>query len=160
SAMKHGGEACGLLARDTLRIEAGLCLYGWDIDDSTSPVEAKLNFALDFDHDFIGKPAIIKQRESGPTRIRVGIKMNEAGIPRQGMSILSTEGKVGVITSGTYSPLLKIGVGMGYVPKEKSTPGTTLQVEIRGKSTDCEVAKFPLYDANRYGWKRKQTARE
>jgi aminomethyltransferase len=153
----YGIESCGLGARDTLRLEAGLCLYGNDIDENTTPIEAGLGFVVKLQKDrFIGKEALLKQKTEGPKRKRIGIKMMEHGIPRLGFEIYSTNGeKIGQLTSGTFSPLLKSGVGMGYVETSHALEGALVNVNIRSKMSKAKIAAFPLYDPEKYGYKRK-----
>lgn len=153
----YGIEPCGLGARDTLRLEAGLCLYGNDIDENTTPIEAGLGFVVKLQKDrFIGKEALLKQKTEGPKRKRIGIKMMEHGIPRLGFEIHSNNGeKIGQLTSGTFSPLLKSGVGMGYVETSHALEGALVSVNIRSKMSKAKIAAFPLYDPEKYGYKRK-----
>ncbi|HXX88196.1 MAG TPA: glycine cleavage system aminomethyltransferase GcvT [Candidatus Acidoferrum sp.] len=153
----YGVEPCGLGARDTLRLEAGLCLYGNDIDESTTPFEAGLGFVVKLQKDnFTGKDALQRQKDQGVSRKRVGIMMVEQGIPRPNFPIFSHENeKIGHLTSGTFSPLLKLGVGMGYVRASEAQEGNSVNVEIRGKQARARIAAFPLYDAEKYGYKRK-----
>jgi aminomethyltransferase len=150
-------EPCGLAARDTLRLEAGLCLYGNDIDETTTPLEAGLGFVVKLQKEsFIGKEVLQKQKMDGVKRKRVGIVMMEQGIPRQGFEIQNAAGnKIGQLTSGTFSPLLKQGVGMGYVEASQAQEGTIVNVKIRDKLTKARIASFPLYDPDKYGIKRK-----
>jgi aminomethyltransferase len=109
----------GLGARDVLRLEAGMCLYGNDIDENTSPVEARLNWVVRLEKpDFVGKNVILSSRRTGPTRVRVGFRMKEKGIPRQSQDIFADVDTVGKVSSGTFSPTLGIGIGMGYVRAE------------------------------------------
>lgn len=152
-----GMEPCGLGARDTLRLEAGLCLYGNDIDEKTTPIEAGLNFVVKLQKDqFIGKDALLKQKAEGPSRKRVGLKMTEPGIPRPHFEVFSEANeKIGELTSGTYSPLLKIGIGMGYVQASQAQDGSSVRVNIRSKMANAKLSSFPLYDSERYGYKRK-----
>ncbi|MGQ9506997.1 MAG: glycine cleavage system aminomethyltransferase GcvT [Candidatus Bathycorpusculaceae bacterium] len=154
-----GIEPCGLGARDTLRLEAGMCLYGNDIDEKTTPLEAALGFVVKFQKDnFIGKDALLKQKNEGIKRKRVGIRMIEQGIPRPNFEIYSGNNeKIGHITSGTFSPLLKCGIGMGYVQISKAQEGNTVNVKIRDKLSKAEIVSFPFYDAEKYGYKRKTT---
>lgn len=136
----------GLGARDVLRLEAGMCLYGNDIDESYSPVEAKLNWVVRLDKpDFVGKGAIRDLKEKGPGRVRVGFKMIEKGIPRQGQDIFSNGEKVGKVSSGTFSPTLGIGIGMGYVPPSLTGVGESLTVGIRDRKVGAEIVKLPFY---------------
>jgi aminomethyltransferase len=152
-----GIEPCGLGARDTLRLEAGMCLYGNDIDEKTTPLEAALSFVVKLQKDnFIGKEALLKQKNEGIKRKRVGIRMIEQGIPRPGFEIYSGNNeKIGHITSGTFSPLLKCGIGMAYVDMSSAQEGNIVNVKIRGKMAKAKIVDFPFYDANKYGYKRK-----
>jgi len=152
-----GMEPCGLAARDTLRLEAGLCLYGNDIDENTTPLEAGLGFVVKLQKEsFIGKEALLKQKTEGIKRKRVGIQMIDQGIPRPSFEILSQAGeKIGHLTSGTFSPLLKYGIGMGYVQVLQAQEGTMVNVKIRDKLTKAKIVPFPFYDVERYGSKRK-----
>lgn len=142
-----GLKPSGLGARDVLRLEAGMCLYGNDIDEHTSPVEAKLNFAvrLDKKRDFVGRGPIQVQKEQGSARVRVGFKIREKGIPRQGQEILLEDQPVGKVTSGTFSPTLSVSIGMGYVPPNISKVGTVFGVKIRERNVPAEVVKLPFY---------------
>jgi aminomethyltransferase len=152
-----GIEPCGLGARDTLRIEVGLCLYGNDIDENTTPLEAGLGFVVKLQKDkFIGKEALLKQKTEGIQRRRIGIEIVDHGIPRPGFEIYSVTGEnIGRITSGTFSPLLRRGVGMGYVQTSLSQDGSLVNVDIRGKISQGRIRAFPLYDSEKYGYKRK-----
>jgi aminomethyltransferase len=152
-----GIEPCGLGARDTLRLEAGLCLYGNDIDEDTTPLEARLSFVVKFQKpDFIGKDALLKQKSEGVKRRRVGLQMIEHGIPRPGFKIYDEKGEnIGRVTSGTFSPLLKCGIAMAYVQIEQAAEGNIVNVEIRGKMVKAKIVSFPFYDAEKYGYKRK-----
>ena len=155
-----GIEPCGLGARDTLRLEAGLCLYGNDIDENTTPLEAKLGFVVKFQKDnFIGKNTLLKQKEEGIKRKRVGLQMIEQGIPRQGFKIYNNKGEnIGQVTSGTFSPLLKCGIAMAYIQAEQAQEGNIINIEIRGKHAKAKIVSFPFYDAEKYGYKRKTAA--
>ena len=152
-----GIEPCGLGARDTLRLEAGLCLYGNDIDENTTPLEAGLSFVVKLQKDkFIGKETLLKQKTEGIKRRRVGIQLLDQGIPRHGFEIYRASGeKIGQLTSGTFSPLLKYGIGMGYVPVDQAQEGNAVSVKIRDKLVKARTVSFPFYDAERYGSKRK-----
>lgn len=141
----HGIKPCGLAARDTLRLEMGFCLYGNDIDDTTSPIEAGLGWITKFTKDFINAPAIKAQKEAGPERRLVAFEMLDRGIPRQGYPVLDKAGvAVGRVTSGTMSPSLEKPIGMAYVPAYMAEPGTDIWVEIRGKAMHCKVMKPPF----------------
>ena len=148
SAGKHEGlKPSGLGARDVLRLEAGMCLYGNDIDEKTSPVEARLNFAvrLDKKSDFVGRRPILEQKEQGPARVRVGFKITGKGIPRQGQEIVLEDQSIGKVSSGTFSPTLGISIGMGYVPPNISKVGTVFGVKIRERVVSAEAVKLPFY---------------
>jgi glycine cleavage system T protein (aminomethyltransferase) len=140
-------KPAGLGARDVLRLEAGMCLYGNDIDEQTSPVEAKLNFAvrLDKKSDFVGRGPIQQMKEQGPGRVRAGFKITDKGIPRQGQDIVLEDQSVGKVSSGTFSPTLGISMGMGYVPPNISKAGTVFGVKIRERSVSAEAVKLPFY---------------
>jgi aminomethyltransferase len=153
---EFGIEPCGLGARDTLRLEAGMCLYGNDIDEDTTPLEALLSFVVKFEKgDFMGKDSLLKQKREGAKKKRVGIRMLEPGVPRQHYEIFKDNAKVGVITSGTFSPLLEYGIAMAYVTSENANAGNKVKVKIREKMVDGETVKFPFYDSTRYGYARK-----
>lgn len=159
SGKVFGIEPCGLGARDTLRLEAGLCLYGNDINETTTPLEAALGFVVKLDKSrFVGKEALLKQKTDGIKRKRVGIRMTDRGIPRQGFDIYAeAEERIGKITSGTFSPLLNVGMGMGYVQMPYAQTEKAVAVEIRGRMARARIAGFPLYDTDSYGFKRKAT---
>jgi aminomethyltransferase len=138
----------GLAARDTLRLEMGFCLYGNDIDDTTSPLEAGLGWITKFTNDFNNSSNLIKQKEDGLIRRRVGFVMQERGIPRKDYLIVDSEGNtIGEVSSGTMSPSLDIAIGMGYVKKEFSKVGTEVFIQIRNKQLKAEVVKLPFYKA-------------
>lgn len=141
-----GIEPCGLGARDTLRLEAGLCLYGNDLDEDTTPLEAQLGFVVKFEKgDFIGKGALLKQKSEGTAKRRVGIRMVERGIPRPHYGVWKRGEKIGEVTSGTFSPLLKRGIAMAYVSAEHAKEGEAVEVRIRDKPVKGEIVKFPFY---------------
>ncbi len=145
---EFGIKPIGLAARDTLRLEAGLCLYGNDIDETTSPIEAGLGWATKFTEgkDFINRENLEKQKAEGVSRKLVGFEMTERGIPRKDYNIVDADGKqIGKVTSGTMSPTLKKPIGMGYVKTAFAKPDTTIFVEIRGKAVEGKVVKLPFY---------------
>lgn len=153
---QYGIKPCGLGSRDTLRLEAGMCLYGMDINENTTPLEAKLAFTLDFEKDnFIGKDILLKRKDEGLKRIRVGLQMLKRGIPRSGYEIFLQGEKIGRVTSGTFSPLLQRGIGMGYIPPEHTTIGTQVELKIRGSLLTAKIVRMPFYDTTKYGWQRK-----
>lgn len=136
----------GLAARDTLRLEMGFCLYGNDIDDTTSPIEAGLGWITKFNKDFIDKDLLEKQKAEGTERRLVGFEMVERGIPRKDYTILDADGnKIGEVTSGTQSPSLDKAIGMGYVKTEFKAPDTEIFIEIRQKAKKALVKRPPFY---------------
>ncbi len=142
---EFGIQPCGLGARDTLRLEMGYMLYGNDINDTTSPLEAGLGWITKLKKgDFNGSDWLTKQKEEGISRKLVGFKMKERGIPRSGYAIAKDGQEIGHITSGTMSPVLNEGIGLGYVPKEYSAIGTELDIIIRNKTVKAEVVKPPF----------------
>ncbi len=145
---EFGVKPIGLGARDTLRLEKGYCLYGNDITDDTSPIEAGLGWITKFTNskDFIDKDFLLKQKTEGVDRRLKGFVMKERGIPRQHYRLLNTDGVViGEVTSGTMSPMMKQGIGMGYLKKGYWAEGTEILVEIRNKQLLAEIVKFPIY---------------
>ncbi|MEM2883059.1 MAG: glycine cleavage system aminomethyltransferase GcvT [Nitrososphaerales archaeon] len=154
--IEEGAKPCGLGARDTLRLEAGMCLYAQDIDESTTPLEAALSWLIKVDkRGYIGYESLATQMQKGIRRLRVCFILQE-GIARRGYNIFSeSKEKVGVVTSGTYSPTLRKGVGMGYVEVEYAKPETLLLIDVRGKLCCAVVKKPPLYDTTKYGWSRQ-----
>ena len=139
-------KPCGLASRDTLRLEMGFCLYGNDINDTTSPIEAGLGWITKFTKDFVNSEALKAQKENGVTRKLVGFEMLERAIPRHDYTIVDSEGNaIGVVTSGTMSPSLGKGIGMGYVSKEFSKSDSEIFIQIRKKVVPAKVVKFPFY---------------
>ena len=144
---EYGLKNIGLGARDTLRLEKGFCLYGNDIDDTTSPIEGGLGWITKFAEgkDFIDRALMEKQKAEGVTRKLVGFRMIDRGIPRHGYKIAAADGEeIGHVTSGTMSPCLKVGFGLGYVKPEYAKPGTEVAVVIREKPLRAEVVKIPF----------------
>ncbi|OOG78138.1 glycine cleavage system aminomethyltransferase GcvT [Algoriphagus sp. A40] len=138
----------GLGARDTLRLEMGYCLYGNDITDTTSPIEAGLGWITKFTKDFTNSEALKKQKEEGVSRKLVGFVMQERGIPRGHYPIVDAASEViGEVTSGTQSPSMGVGIGMGYVKTEFSKPGTEIFIQIRNKNLKAQIEKLPLLKA-------------
>ena len=145
SGKGQGIQPIGLGARDTLRLEAGFCLYGNDIDDQTSPLEAGLGWITKFTKDFVNSEALKAQKESGITRKLVGFEMTDKGIPRPGYTLHDEqENQIGQVTSGTMSPMLNTGIGMGYVQKEFSSPDTDIWVDVRGRKLRAKVVRPPF----------------
>ncbi|MBL7705482.1 MAG: glycine cleavage system aminomethyltransferase GcvT [Taibaiella sp.] len=140
-----GLKPIGLGARDTLRLEKGYCLYGHEIDDTTSPIEAGLGWITKFTKDFIGKELAAKVKEEGVKRKLVGIEMEERGIPRQGYTLQDAAGNaIGVITSGTQSPTLNKAIGIAYLNKENAVEGAEVFVSVRDKAIKAKVVKMPF----------------
>ncbi len=144
---EFGIKPIGLGARDTLRLEMGFCLYGNDLDDTTSPIEAGLGWITKFmeGKDFINRTNLEKQKKEGVSRKLIGFEMLDRGIPRQNYELFASSGeKIGVITSGTMSPIRKVGIGMGYVKPEYAALGTELFVDVRGRKLKAVIVKPPF----------------
>ena len=141
-----GIKPIGLAARDTLRLEMGYCLYGNDIDDTTSPLEAGLGWITKFTKDFINSDKLKAEKAEGPQRKLVAFEMDDRAIPRQGYDIVDDEGSaIGIVTSGTMSPSLNKGIGLGYVPSRLSGFGEKLNIQIRKKVMPATIVKLPFY---------------
>ncbi len=141
-----GIKPIGLAARDTLRLEMGYCLYGNDINDTTSPIEAGLSWITKFTKDFVNAEALKQQKEEGVSRKLVAFEITEKGIPRKDYEIIDIEGNViGNVTSGTMSPSLSKGIGLGYVTIENSKVDTEIKIQIRKKQVAAKVVKLPFY---------------
>jgi aminomethyltransferase len=151
----HGLQPCGLGARDQLRLEAGLCLYGTDMDEDTNPFEARLGFVVKLHKNFIGKQKLQEAKEGGLSRIRVGLVTEKRVIPRHGFSVFSQAKIVGTVCSGSLSPILNTGIAMGYVEKEASEEGSTLDIGVRDRMEKARVVKMPFYDTAKYGHARE-----
>jgi aminomethyltransferase len=149
-ALARGKDAglvpVGLGARDTLLLEMGYALYGHEIDETTTPLEAGLEWAVDFDEeDFVGRAALAAQRGQGVPRRLVGFELIDKGVPRQGHSILAAGRTVGTVTSGNLSPSLDKGIGMGYIEAARAALGTRIEIDIRGKRKQAVIVKPPFY---------------
>ncbi len=137
---QQGALPCGLGARDTLRIEAGYPLYGHEIDDNTSPVEALLMWAVSLTKgDFIGRDAIARLKAAKPSRKLLGLKSIQRMQPRQGYTLFSNGEKIGLITSGTFSPAHNLTLAMAYIDSKAATPGAVVQIQVRDKFVDAEI---------------------
>jgi aminomethyltransferase len=146
---EFGIKAIGLGARDTLRLEMGYCLYGNDINDETSPIEAGLGWITKFtkEKDFIDKDLLLKQKEEGVKKRLKGFVMMERGIPRQHYEVVNEKGElIGEVTSGTMSPMMKQGIGMAYLNKGYWTPGSEIFIRIRNKDLKATVVNLPIYN--------------
>jgi aminomethyltransferase len=151
-ALLDAGRPLGLLpaglgARDTLRLEAGLCLYGHELTDDITPYEAELGWSIKLKKgmDFIGREALAKQKFDGLSRVRVGLKLLERAVARADSPIWHHDQQVGMLTSGTMSLTLSYPIGMGYIPPEIAVPGTVVFVELRGKRIPAEIVSLPFY---------------
>jgi len=141
----QGVKPIGLAARDTLRLEMGYCLYGNDIDDTTSPLEAGLGWITKFTKDFTAKEILQKQKEKGIKKKLVGFEMIDRGIPRHHYKIGNAAGKqIGYVTSGTQSPTLNKAIGMGYVEIDSSTPDSIIYIRVRDKLLQAKVVTIPF----------------
>ena len=140
-----GIKPAGLGSRDTLRLEMGFCLYGNDIDDTTSPLEAGLGWITKFTKTFINSESLKQQKEQGVASKLAGFEMIDRGIPRQDYEICNVSGqKIGRVTSGTQSPTLNKAIGLGYVSKDQSAEGTEIYIKIREKLIKAAVVKIPF----------------
>jgi aminomethyltransferase len=151
-ALLAAGQPQGLLptglgARDTLRLEAGLCLYGHELDELTNPLEARLGWTVKLNKkdDFIGRSTLQHIKEQGPARLLVGIELLDRGIPRGGYAIYDNERQIGTLTSGAPGPTVKKNIGIGYVPALYAKVGQTVQIDIRGKRLAAQVVALPFY---------------
>jgi aminomethyltransferase len=151
NALLEAGKDDGLLpaglgARDTLRLEARMALYGHELDAETTPLEAGLGWVIKWDKgDFIGRAALLEQKASGLPRKLVCLEMTERGVPRQGYPLLHEGQTVGVVSSGTHSPTLNRPIAMGFLPPSLCQPGTELHIAIRGKAHGMRVVQGPFY---------------
>ena len=141
AVVERGATPCGLGARDTLRLEVCYPLHGNDIGPDTDAISAGLGWVCALDTEFTGVEELRRIKAEGPERKLVAFVMQDAGIPRQGMAI--AEG--GEVTSGSHSPMLDRGIGMGYVPAESAEPGSTLTIDVRGRERRAEIVKKPIY---------------
>jgi aminomethyltransferase len=137
----------GLGARDTLRLEAAMALYGHEIDEDTTPFEAGLDWVVKLDKgDFLGRDALVAQRRNGLAKKLVGFTVDGRGIARQGHAVVDPAGdKIGVVTSGTWSPSFEKALGLAYVPPALAAAGTRLALDVRGKTLAATVAEVPFY---------------
>jgi|DewCreStandDraft_1066081.scaffolds.fasta_scaffold00290_69 aminomethyltransferase len=155
-----GVVPCGLGARDTLRLEAALPLYGQDIDESVNPFELGLAFAVSLDDGatFVGRQALLRVREQGPRRLLACLRATERGIMRAGYPIYRGQDEVGKVTSGGYSPTLGVSIGMGFLPPPLAQPGTALTVGVRGRPLPVRVVPRPFYRPPRSGQREEATS--
>ncbi len=147
-----GAAPAGLGARDTLRLEAAMALYGHEIDETTTPFEAGLGWVVKLDKgDFLGRDALVAQKAEGMPRKLIGFEVQGRGIARQGHAVVSDGDAVGAVTSGTWSPTFEKALGMAYVPPALAAPGTPLTLEVRGKPLTAAVVELPFYRRSRKG---------
>jgi aminomethyltransferase len=140
-----GGSPAGLGARDTLRLEVNYCLYGNDLTEKRTPIEAALGWCVKEDTGFVGSEACRRVRQEGPAEILKPFVLTGSGIPRQGNPIMAGDERVGEVTSGTMSPCLEVGIGMGYVRSDLAEPETEIEIDVRGRRRTAEIRKAPLY---------------
>jgi aminomethyltransferase len=154
-ALAKSATPCALGARDSLRLEAGLPLYGSDMDEATNPLEADLGWVISKDkQSYVGWQRLASLMQQGPSKVRRGIVMDER-IPRRDFKVTDQAGaEIGVVTSGTFSPILKRGIAMGYVKTPSPQLGEAVKVVVRDSPSGGKIAKFPFYDDSLYGWKR------
>lgn len=141
----HGLLPCGLAARDSLRFEASMPLYGHEIGATTNPIEARLGWVIDLNHDFIGRDAILKASLEGPSRRLIGLEMVDRAVPREGYAIHANGACVGYVTSGMRSPTLNRFLAMGYVESTHSAIGTEVDVQVRGEPRAAKIVRRPFY---------------
>jgi aminomethyltransferase len=141
-------KPAGLGARDTLRLEKGLLLSGTDFDGSQTSLQTGPSWVVKWDHEFIGRPALERQRGTGGYPVLAGLVLKDKGVPRHGYEIASGGDLVGTVTSGTLSPVMRKGIALGYVPPDLSSPGTALEIRIRGSAVGAEVVKTPFVRRN------------
>jgi aminomethyltransferase len=143
---EQGLRPAGLGARDTLRLEAGLCLYGHELDEQTNPLEARLGWTVKLNKgDFIGRDSLLQVKAQGPQRLLVGVELLERGVARGGCALYDQERRIGELTSGSHSPTLRKNIGMGYVESAAAVTGKQLQVDIRGKRVAAQIVALPFY---------------
>lgn len=146
AGQEQGLVAAGLGARDTLRLEAGLCLYGHELDEQTNPLEARLGWTVKLKKgQFIGRDALVAVKEQGPERLLVGIELIERGVPRSGYAIYDQEQQIGTLTSGAPGPTVHKNIGMGYVTAKYAEVGREVAIEIRGKHVAARIVALPFY---------------
>ncbi|MFW9863345.1 MAG: glycine cleavage system aminomethyltransferase GcvT [Candidatus Thorarchaeota archaeon] len=146
-------KPCGLGARDSTRLEAGLVLYGNEIDEETSPLEAKIPYAVKFkvDPHYIGYDELKRQKEEGVVKTRIGLVMIDRGVPRKDYDVLLEGGSIGKVSSGVMSPLLRNGIGLAYVKPSVVEEDDVVEIDIKGRLRKARVTKWPFYDPEKYG---------
>ncbi len=145
-SIKNPPRPCGLGARDTLRLEAGMCLYGHELDETTNPFEARLGWVVKLDKpEFVGKEALLTVKTNGPRRQLIGLELIDRGIARAGFAILKDNLAVGHVTSGTFSPTLEKSIALGYVPTQMAQNGAQFLIDVRGRQLRADVVPIPFY---------------
>ncbi|HEY5075531.1 MAG TPA: glycine cleavage T C-terminal barrel domain-containing protein, partial [Pyrinomonadaceae bacterium] len=143
---EYGVLPCGLAARNTLRLEAGMCLYGHEIDETTTLLEANLGWICKLNKgDFIGRERLAKQKEEGIKRQLVGFEVTDRGIARDGQDVLIDGQRVGQVTSGSPAPFLKKNIGMAYIPVESGSEGGAIEIDVRGRLVGAQIVPLPFY---------------
>jgi aminomethyltransferase len=150
---EFGIRPCGLGARDSLRLEAGFVLYGHELDEETSPIEARIPYAVKFkvEPHYFGYDVVQSHKKGGVKKTRIGFVMIDRGIPREKYPILFNGSEIGITTSGGLSPILDKGIGMGYVPPDTVEIGDVIEIDIKGRHRRAEVTKWPFYNPDKYG---------
>lgn len=142
-----GAQPCGLGARNTLRLEVGNVLYGHELDEQSTPIEARVNFAVSFEKgDFVGRPALWEQKQNGTKKTLVGFKMLDRSIARDGYAVSKDGRKIGVVTSGSYAPSVGCGIGMAFIEPSFKEIGTKIQIELHGRMADAEIVRKPFVE--------------
>ncbi|MHA1769662.1 MAG: glycine cleavage system aminomethyltransferase GcvT [Candidatus Thorarchaeota archaeon] len=150
---EFGIKPCGLGARDSTRLEAGFVLYGHELNEDTTPIEAGIPYAvkLKVDPHYIGYDVVFQQKKEGPPKTRIGLEMIDRGIPREKYGIILNGERIGEVTSGGMSPISNKGIALGYVPSGTVSEGDTLHIDIKGRFRRALVKKWPFYDPSKYG---------
>jgi len=153
---EYGVKPCGLGARDSTRLEAGFVLYGHELEEDITPIEARIRYAVKFkvEPHYIGYAVLKKQKEEGVEKTRIGLIMIDRGVPRQHYNVLLNSNKIGQISSGGISPLLKKGIGLAFVTPGMVNEGDTIEIDIKGRLRKARVSKWPFFDSERYGENR------
>lgn len=153
---EFGIKPCGLGARDSTRLEAGFVLYGHELDEETSPIEARIPYAVKFkvEPHYIGYDVVQSHKKEGVKKTRIGFVMIDRGIPREKYPILFNGAVIGMTTSGGISPISNKGIGLGYVPPDTVNDGDIIEIDIKGRHRRAEITKWPFYDSERYGESR------
>ena len=148
--VRRGAKPCGLGARDTLRLEAAMPLYGHELSEEIDPLQAGLSWAVKLDKgDFIGRESLLKRRDDSTLRRRVGLELSGKRMAREGAIVLHDGKEVGRVTSGTFAPTLQEAVAMAYIDPKRTEVGTACEVDVRGKPEPARLVKLPFYQRNK-----------